>query len=193
MLFRFVISLYAFCKISARDLAILMYWIHQAGVRGEFQQYGLPPGLQTGKYQRHLDKYLPQPRARREYYEVVCPSTTKAGRREEETKLFVPPHDSLDREMRQRTFSSEEVAEIVDKATQWGSYYRQHPSVVAREASDPPVIPFALYMDGVRYTRQVGSGRAQTMLVFTATGQVAVVVTHRITYLSLRPPSMKTS
>ena len=57
MLYRLVFQLYVFCRMSAKDLAILMYWIHRAGVKGEFQQWGIPPqDFKRGSTNGILDK-----------------------------------------------------------------------------------------------------------------------------------------
>ena len=83
------------------------------------------------------------------------------------TKLCVPLHDCLDREMRDKHYTSEQVEQIVSESTQLGAHYRSHPAVRERGAGDPLVVPYGIYLDGVRYTRQIGSGRAQSLLLFT--------------------------
>ena len=64
--------------------------------------------------------------------------------------------------------SVEEVEELVSKSKEWRGRFSSHPAVVGRRRGDPPVIPWALYLDGIRFTKQAGSGRAQSLLAFTA-------------------------
>ena len=169
MLWQFIMLLYASTKMSAKDLCILMYWVYKAGAPGDFERFAMAPGADSNVYQKRLDKHLPLQRARREYYDLPCPITTKPGSRETMHKMVVPPYDALDREMQRRPLAADQVAQIVSESAQWGAYYKSHPTVRARTTNDPPVIPFALYLDGVRYSRQIGSGRAQSLLLFTVT------------------------
>ena len=102
MLYQFLMLLYAVCKISARDLCILFYWIEQCGLQGEWDGMGLAPGAQTGKYQQHLDKLLPNPRRDLPFYKIKTPLNNKDGDRVVVPKRFIPAHSVLEQEMRER-------------------------------------------------------------------------------------------
>ena len=57
-----LLGLYAKCHLSAKDLCIAMHDCAEAGVLGgNLRQYALPPGKDSGAYQHHLDRVLPQP------------------------------------------------------------------------------------------------------------------------------------
>ena len=140
-----------------------MYWVYKAGAPGDFERFAMAPGADSNVYQQRLDKHLPLQRARREYYDLPCPITTKPGSRETMHTLVVPPYDALDREMQRGPLAADQVAQIVSESAQWGACYKSHPTVRARTTNDPPVIPFAPYLDGMRYSRQIGSGRAQSL------------------------------
>ena len=167
MVWKLVFMLYAVCKISAKDVCILMYWIAKAGATGDFERYGVPDGEPTGHYQRHLDGLLPQYRQRGRLYKLLCPVTDKHGRRVGITKHVRPPFQVLNDELKRRPPTSETIANIVAESAEWGSYYTSHPTVIARREHEAPVIPCALYVDGIRYSRQIGSGRAQSLVAFT--------------------------
>ena len=168
MLYQFLMLVYAVCKISARDLCILFYWIEQCGLQGEWDGMGLAPGAQTGKYQQPLDKLLPNPRRDLPFYKIKTPLNNKDGDRVVVPKRFIPAHSVLEQEMRERQPpTADAVQTIIDESLEWGHYYKTHPAVLARRDGDSLIYPVALYMDGVRYSRQVGPGRMQSVLLFT--------------------------
>ena len=59
-LYQLFLKLYCAQKLAAADLCQLCHWCALANVKdADFTQCGLPPGLQSGKYQRLLDTVLP--------------------------------------------------------------------------------------------------------------------------------------
>ena len=104
---------------------------------------------------------------RRHFCKVRAPGSKK-GKRVEQTLSLVPIHEALDQEYRANQNSrQEDVEALLEDASEWGSFYEQHPLVVSRAPADPPIIPFAIYLDGIRYSKQIGA-RAQSILLITA-------------------------
>eukprot|EP00959_Pyramimonas_sp_CCMP1952_P457126 9474341-Pyramimonas_sp.AAC.1 len=57
-----LLKLYASCRLTAQQFAVACHYCAEANVPGgNFRKYGSPEGLQSGKYQRNLDKVLPEP------------------------------------------------------------------------------------------------------------------------------------
>eukprot|EP00959_Pyramimonas_sp_CCMP1952_P094390 1974669-Pyramimonas_sp.AAC.1 len=53
---KYMVSLYATARLTARDLCTLCYHCHYAGAQGgSFSTYMKEPGVQSGQYQRLLD------------------------------------------------------------------------------------------------------------------------------------------
>ena len=74
-------------------------------------------------------------------------------------------HESLNAEM-QDLISSGEVGDNYgegDNATEWHDAFNQHPHRHV-EGDTRPVVPIAVYCDGVRYTRAIGIGKYDTIL-----------------------------
>ena len=59
--FDMLMDMYSQCSIvTAKDVCILCYYMHLAGAEGAyFEDFGLDPGHQSGKYRHHLNRMLP--------------------------------------------------------------------------------------------------------------------------------------
>eukprot|EP00959_Pyramimonas_sp_CCMP1952_P257679 5384469-Pyramimonas_sp.AAC.2 len=61
-LFKHMMHMYALGKMSAADFAISCHHCVIAGVSGApFDQYAVPPGRQSGRYQQYFDQVIPPP------------------------------------------------------------------------------------------------------------------------------------
>ena len=61
-LFKHLLGLYACCKITAKDFATACFFANEAGVGGaDFSTYAVPPGKDSGRYQKALSAVLPEP------------------------------------------------------------------------------------------------------------------------------------
>ena len=98
-LLKHLLSLYALCKLTAKDFAIACHYAASAGVPGaDFTMYAVPPDQASdGNYQRQLDKVLPTG-GPLDY--LLVPSTIRGtGARRQLTVPIVPMYEALDREM----------------------------------------------------------------------------------------------
>jgi hypothetical protein len=78
--------LYASAKLSAYDMCVLCHFCDAAGIQGgSFNVYSLPPDMQSGKYQRHLDSVLPDPS-----YLIEVPTPQHPNRRPIRRVVNVP-------------------------------------------------------------------------------------------------------
>ena len=53
-----MVGMYTSSAVSAQTFCTLCYWAGNAGMPRLVNDYGLRPGLQTGKYQAHLNKRM---------------------------------------------------------------------------------------------------------------------------------------
>ena len=122
--------------------------------------------MKGDNYQRHLDKLLFK-HFKKDFVRVATPGCVK-GKRVKRLLKCVPIFEALNHEYKQEGVNTQaEVDAKVSEANDWGSFYKEHPLVTSRSPTDPPIVPFALYLDAIRYTRQIGA-RAQHILLFAA-------------------------
>ena len=164
----FLLGLLAKCTLNAKDFCIICYWAARAGAAGDCSVYGKAPGRQTGAYQRHLDKLLPARPVEGAYYRLSVPQSTRQGLNRVSREIpVVIPYEALTREFE----VTPALREGIDERTRdrdWEKAYNEHPSVkraIERRSALPE--PLALYLDGIRFTRQTSAGRVDTMLLFT--------------------------
>jgi hypothetical protein len=63
--------------------------------------------------------------------------------------------------------SPEIVSAGVDDHNDWAASFSEHPHLY-REGDDRRVYPLALYLDGIKFTRSIGPGRADSLIAVTA-------------------------
>ena len=158
-----LLSLYANAKLSAKDLCTTCYWCATAGARGDVAKYALAPGQSTGNYQKHLDSVMPLAPGPPDYYHLDAPTYKRRQTGRTSRKIpFVPFYESLAREWGATPFTQAQVLEgATDK--EWGSTCNSSP-VVQSAAEGEAVLPIALYLDNVRFTRALGPGRQDSLL-----------------------------
>ena len=158
-LYKHLVSLYAVCKLSAKDLCIACHYAAEAEVPGgDFSSIALRPDQgSTGNYQRHLDPLLPNPGA---MYFVECPVTLRGSdSRDVQSIACLPPHEALAKELRADPSWLEQA-----RAAQWPESYETNPLVVsAIHEGLPKPVPVAIYLDGVRYSAPL-AGRTDSLL-----------------------------
>lgn len=157
-LFKHLLGLYALCKLSAQDLCVALHYANLAGVGGaEFDRYAMPPGMGSGRYQRHLDRVLPNATP---MYDVRVPVTVRSsGARETRMLPCSPPHEALAREVSGMQALQQTIAETVLPPV----YHEHHLVRDARQNGLPLPVPLALYCDGVRYTAPL-AGRSDSIV-----------------------------
>ena len=152
MLFKHLSSLYVLKKLNAAEFCIACYWCDRACVPGaNFAQMAMQPGLQTGKYQRALDRVLPPP----EHLDFIqVPSVVRGtATRTLASTAVALVHESIEAEVREDPSIMERVT-----TTHWPVAYYEHPMVKSalRQGTQLP-LPLFMYTDALRYTSAVGS------------------------------------
>lgn len=144
-------SLHFAGKLSARSLCVLCWHASRAGAQGEVAKHGFRPDAPSGHYQRHLDAIagISMSSQLSWRYTVSTPQHTKASCSRAAHSLAVTvPHEALNEEIISDPGLVHKIAEM-----RWPPGYYEHPVV---RSSDRPVMPLALYLDGVPSTRRDG-------------------------------------
>ena len=165
-LLRHLLTMYAKCRMSAKDFCITAHLQALAGTPGaDWALYAVPPGRGSGNYQRQLDAVMPGPEA---IYMVPTPCVTRrTSERAARTVATVAVHESIAAEIKEEPAILQRVAEMA-----WPPCYHEHPVVVAAAcARRPPPVPLALYCDGVRYMAPL-AGRSGSIVGFWAVNLV---------------------
>ena len=135
-------SLYALQKITAKDLCIACYWCDEAVILGaDFSPMALPPDLQSGKYQDHIDKVAP-PSSHLDHIQVASMSRGTESRSSVTTTVALV-HEALEAEVRESPDIMQKVA-----TTQWPTAYYEHPMVKSalRQGTQLP-LPVFMYTE----------------------------------------------
>jgi len=136
--------------LSAKQACVLAHWAQAAGAAGPVRDFACPPTLPSGHYQRKLDGYLRIGPDDPEFYLLPVPGHDKAVADRTVHRLeCVPPHEALARELAQDPGLLRRIPSAPAEG-EWAENYRQHPVVLA--AAGQPVLPLALYVDGVPFT-----------------------------------------
>ena len=158
-LFQHLLSLYALCKLSAKDLCIACHYAALAGVPGgNFSGLALHPNQPSdGNYQRHLDGILPHGGP---FYFVEAPCCVRGQAVRKPVSIpVVPPHEALAAEAKTNPDMIEQA-----RSQSWPPCYNSHPAVVdAQRRGLPMPIPYCIYIDAVRYTAPL-AGRTDSLL-----------------------------
>lgn len=165
---KLIIGLYAECKITAKDFAVLCYHLANAGTPGaSYDTYGQPPTLQSGKYQAYLNTVLPAPAP---LYTIVTPGNWNASTLRRPLSIpFRTAFESIDTELADDP-KSLNILDGPDEGRPECALdtqaYKQNTVVVrAREAREPRPLPMGLYVDGINF-QNGASGRQDSVVGF---------------------------
>lgn len=148
----FLLSQHFAGKLSAKSLCIIAWWASRAGAKGSVADFALNPKSTGGHFQRKVDTVCGVSLKKHKFYEVSVPSHSRADY--SRTSLPHPmrlPHEVVE-ELAQKT---PDLAEKLRQARRSGSLppaYETH-SVVVQHPADA-VVPLALFVDGVQFTRR---------------------------------------
>eukprot|EP00969_Alexandrium_andersonii_P011182 485865-Alexandrium_andersonii.AAC.1 len=78
---------------------------------------------------------------------------------------MVPPHEALAAEVGD-SVPTPEAVERAAATADWGPAWRANPHAAAARAEGATAVPCALYLDGVRFTRSIGTGRQDSFVGF---------------------------
>jgi len=137
--------------LSATQTCILAFWCNKAGVRSELLgKLAFPPGRQSGHYSRKFDIATKSGVDKSDYYVAAMPGFCRCDA--SRVNMEVPM------KLAYEVFISDNNSEGVDVgklgAMQLPPIYHNHK--VVRSNPGCAVIPAALYLDGVPFTRQDG-------------------------------------
>lgn len=140
---------------SAKTIAILAYFAVKAGVQGPIEKMAMAPGALDSSYHRKIAKTVGLDVADERLQNIKVPGYRRAERSRVELDLpVVPPHESIAEEVNQNPDLVEEVQSCVADE-EWSGVYARHP-VVMTARPDEPVLPGALYVDGLPYSNTDG-------------------------------------
>ena len=162
---QYFLRLYCTGTLSAKDVCLMAHEAITAGARGELlEKLALGPGRQTGKYAQHLRSVLPEQTHAPELHYLDVPVTSRNHRTTKSIPVS-PPHECLDAEL-ERLRAEGTMIEGMLVESEWSDVYENHPH--RHRPSDPrPVVPIAIYLDGIKYTRSIGPGHADSLMAVT--------------------------
>ena len=154
--------------MTAKDFCIVCYHAKGAGVLGDVRLYGFPPGRKSnGDYQKHLDKVLPQTPSV-PYYLLTVPICRRGGGgRTTRTIPVVEVHEALTSEL-EKNPPTQEAVKKARSEQEWHRSYATHPLKTDEPCDGFEQWPVALYVDGVRFTRQTAVGKMDSFVGFSA-------------------------
>lgn len=139
--------------LSAKHVCVIAFWASKVGLGGVVASLALNPSASTGHFQRKLDRATRFDQTLHEVqYELTIPSHDRA-QVERDIKVIpvVPPHEALQREVRDRPTLRDKLAELVRDKTMPDDYFC-HP--VVRQHELGTVFPLQLFVDGVPTTKK---------------------------------------
>ena len=143
-------SLFLSRTLNARQFCVLMHYAGAAGVAGA-SEFGHPPNAPFGHYQRKLSKALKEYAAEKRAYRFCVPAYDE-DHVERKSHVFTArvPHEMLEAEARADPGAILRISESVE-AGEFPICYDNHPVVAS--ASGSPVLPLALFLEGVPYNQ----------------------------------------
>ena len=144
-----VLALWHVSAVSSEVVCTIFWWAAKAGLQGDVPRLALSPGGRSGNYKRHLDTCLGHAKGRQLHYLLPVPG----HKRHDLTRTVhdvptMPMHEVLAKELRDSATVPFKLEEARENGTLPRAYW-DHPVV---KASSTPVLPVALFMDGVAYS-----------------------------------------
>ena len=135
------------CGAGSESLPMLAFHVEQ----GLCEKLGLRPDQQTGQYSKHFDAVVDCRPADSNFYDLPMGRRLRhqSMRRFDEVPI-APLHELLAEEFSDK---SEELTKGLEEAKESDALprvYHEHPFV---SRSTEPVLPYCVYLDGVKYTR----------------------------------------
>ena len=140
-------------KLSAKEASLLAYWAAGAGAVGFARTLGYPPNRQSGSYSYHWDRVTTGRVAEEVFHDVRIPIFHKYDATiVEESVATVPCHVGLLEEWAEK---QEEIKTKLGEAIADGSLgtvYAESP-VVREKRPEETVLAYAIYVDGISFSR----------------------------------------
>ena len=141
-------------RLTAKDVCLLSFWAKHAGAKG-VDDLAKAPNTQSGNFKRHLDGIIASSSGAQKQYQIDVPVYSKTiGERTIRQIPACPPHEWLS-----ETFVREDLGPKLQEAMQKEALppnYHNHPVVVKAKAEgdmEQPIIPMAVFIDGVPYCK----------------------------------------
>lgn len=140
--------------LSAKQACLIAHWAAGAGAAGPCRDFAVPPGQQSGQYARKMDRYLRLDADGPSFYMIDVPGQDKSQASRVVHRLeAVPAHEALAEELAADPDVLPRLQASVARRD-WPQSYTEHP--VVREAPPGSVLPLALYLDGVPFSKSDG-------------------------------------
>ena len=136
--------------INSRTFCEIMWHAGRCGLH-EASKLGLAPGRPSGHYQRRVSRQLDIYSSDGQYEVVVHGRNRKCTTRGAHVHAAYPPHELVDKEIADNPEILGKLQDLVDSGGLPACYY-QHP-IYQQHASTGPVVPLALFVDGVPYSQ----------------------------------------
>ena len=138
-------------SLSSHHVCVLAYWASAAGAVGPCKAMGLRPGAPSGNYQRKLNSFMEIEKDDPLYTLRVPGLAPELCERTVHHIEVENPHEVVAKEVAEDPSILQLVAAGQGQA-EWAQAYRRHPVV---QAAGPAggVVPLALYIDGVPYSK----------------------------------------
>eukprot|EP00959_Pyramimonas_sp_CCMP1952_P438681 9184070-Pyramimonas_sp.AAC.1 len=150
--------------LTAKTVCTMAYHAVKGGIdHAGLSSYALPPGQQTGKYSQHLKKHLPLQSTAPELNALQLPMNIR-NRRVSKKVVCTPLHEALEAELDRLEDRGGHVEP--PPQNEWSTTFRRHPRRVVA-GDDRKVYPVALYLDGIKFTRSIGPGKADSAMLIT--------------------------
>eukprot|EP00971_Amphidinium_carterae_P344338 6484675-Amphidinium_carterae.2 len=165
-LLEFLVGLHERKGLAATQLGTIAYWAEKAGL-ASFAPYATKPTSSTGNFQKKIDKASGFVERRDQLYDfdVVAFAKSEGVRRKQ--KLYgMELADILETDLTRARLATDHAVRGAIVSANLSHQYWEHP---LHQTAGPPIIPIALFMDGLVY------GRSRNMLVF----QVVNLVTQQ--------------
>eukprot|EP00969_Alexandrium_andersonii_P078785 3474460-Alexandrium_andersonii.AAC.1 len=111
------------------------------------------PDAPSGHFKRHLERAIGLDKHDERLYSLKIPGHRKHDQtRDSHDEPVLVPHEVLSEEVLAQPDIKDKLEEAVQQS-EWAEVYTNHPIV---KASHDPVLPLALYVDGVPVTKNDG-------------------------------------
>ena len=143
-----LVSLLLAGSLSAKNLCCICWFASRAGALGPVSEFALRPSSQTGKFQAKVDRTLGFDLKSHNFYKVDTPGHSR--REASRVKYEVPmrlPHEVVD----EYAESVPDLHDNINSAVLAGDLPRSHQSNPVVLTAGLPVLPLALFIDGVRF------------------------------------------
>ena len=148
-----LLQLHYLRHLSAKAVCVIAWWAKNAGAAGKVRDLAFRPNAPSGHFQRHIDTVtgVSAKAADSQKYHVSIPMYDRLFLAREVRKVpCQPPLESISQEIFADPDLLDDLQEKIE-ANALPPSYTDHPVV---QASPVPVLPLALYLDGVQFTEK---------------------------------------